>query len=350
MDTLPPRQTSNTPKSHHPPYQKARQTHTNIDMYPGLKADGEIGQTDIRKYFQPLKKPDANRHGECSSPATTPTPQRTNCDQTGATDCSSPSAKVPAESLTSTPDSRQHGKKAPGTHIWARTHNHSSSAVLPKFDPLFDDEQFPHSISPMAPRVTDLVRHSLVPRPLNIKTTTPSTKMTIRSPSETTSSPSSIEEFDTASINEEKRRQVPSFKQTYSSVYSYQETDDGPISPLIALRDPSSMPLRPHRPVNPRSKTEPQLTEACYSDSVIYFLPQISPSSDFADDEREPLIENRYARGIEKDSTGSKTKTEKQTQIIEDIEPAQGDAMVEKSPKISPGKQTSIISIFKPFC
>ncbi|KAL9065684.1 MAG: hypothetical protein Q9161_008070 [Pseudevernia consocians] len=163
----------------------------------------------------------------------------------------------------------------------------------------------------MAPRATDVVRHSLVPKPLNIKMPPPAAE-TSRSPSQTTSSPSSVEDPDAASLDGE-RREAPSFKQTYLSVHSRQHRNGSTVSPLAALRDPGPKPLRERmdRPGTLRSHTGPKLSDHYSTDIDIYFLPKISPTSDSSADEREPLMRTSYPKRMDKASTSNISKAKK---------------------------------------
>ena len=196
----------------------------------------------------------------------------------------------------------------------------------------------------MAPRVPNVVRHSLVPKPLKIRIPPPTAEAS-RSPSQNTSSPSSVEDLDTASLDEE-RREAPSFMQTYSRVHSRHHTNDSPVSPLIALRDPSVNSLRHHRdrPATSRSNTAPKRLEPYPTDSVIYFLPKISPTSDSWADEREPLIKTTYPKPMSKAPIRDKSKAKSRAMKLEDVSPAQiakkKDALKEKDVTVSPGMQT----------
>ena len=312
----------------------------------------EQRQNDIRNYFTPVVKAKMTPHAipsKSNSPAKEPTKIPTapkasrNSSNAIKSQYSDPrtDGEVLAETTTPVPDSQRSGIRVPCNFIRARNHNHANSAFLPNFDPFFDDKGFPHSTSLMAPRVTDVMRHSLVPKPLNIRMP-PFPTETGRSPSETTSSPSSVEEADTASLDEEGR-EVPSFKQTYLSVHSRHRANDGPASPLTALRDPSSKPMRrlPHRPVTLRSKTMPQLSEFENPDSVIYFLPKTSPVSDSSADEREPLKTTRYLKPVDKALRPDLPKSKRQTVKLENAAAAQvekkRDGRSQEAMTISPG-------------
>ena len=351
MDTSPRRQVAHTSqalRSHN----KAGQSQTTIDSYLRPVVKVEQGQNDIRNYFAPVAKAKVTPHGILSKsnspkkiPIKIPTAPKASHNSSNAVESqnSGPrtSAEVLAEITTPVPDSQRSGIRAAGNLIRARNHNHANSAVLPNFDPFFDEKGFPHSTSPMAPRVTDVVRHSLVPKPLNIRMP-PFPAETSRSPSETTSSPWSVEEADTASLDEEGR-EAPSFKQTYLSVHSRRRANDSPVSPLTALRDPSSKPMRrlPHRPVTLRSKTMPQLSEFENPDNVIYFLPKTSPVSDSSADEREPLRTTRYLKPIDKASRPDLPKAKRQAVKLEDVGATQvekkRDGLTQEAMTISPG-------------
>lgn len=352
MDTLPLRQAkTQTSQSQRPRISKVGQSHTTIDLYLRPTAKVKQGQNDIRKYFPPVAETNVISNVENSisgSPVKTPAPSKLNYDDNGATKCQTSALgarpKSPADNIISIPENRKSGYRAPDIFLQPPNHNHAKSAVLPRFDPFFDSEQFPHSTSPMAPRVNEVVRHSLVPKPLNIKMHPPAAE-TSRSPSQTTSSPSSVGDPDTASLDGEGR-EAPSYKQTYLSVHSRQHTNDSPVSPLTALRDPSSKPLRQrtNRPAILRSNTAPKLIESYSSDSVIYFLPKISPSSESSADEREPLMRTSYQKPIEKASIRDIFKAKRQAVKFEGVISAQIDtrkeALKEKTVAASPGMRT----------
>ncbi len=313
MDTLPLQQTRNRSHPHQPSYHKSAQSQATIESYLRPTVTIKQVQNDIRNYFPPVTKVKVIQNSESSklsSPAKLPAISRVSHNENGGvTQAPAPSrdAKMPTENKESFPDSRQYSKKAPRNHI------HSNSAVLPKFDPYFENPRYPHTTSPMAPRVTDVIRHSLIPKPLNIKLPPPPAE-TISSPSYATSSPSSIGDPDTASFDEQ-RHGAPSFKQTYSRVHSRHNTTDSPISPLTALHDPSAESLRQrvHRPATLRAKTMPQLSEPDFTDSVIYFLPNISPTSESSDDDREPLLKRSH-QGV--DQTPVRSALNGKTQAV----------------------------------
>lgn len=348
MDTLPLRQIEKCDsQSQRPPFYKAGQSQTTIDLYLRPIAKAKQDQNDIRKYFLPVVKTKVTSDddfSQSSAPAKMPATPKSSHDDNGSAKCQtparSPSLKSPAECTMTVTEGRQSSKRAPGNFVRASNHNHAKSAVLPRFDPFFDHE-FPHSTSPMAPRVTDIVRHSLVPKPLNVKMPT-LTAETSRSPSQTTSSPSSAGDPDTASLDGE-RREAPSFKQTYLSVHSRQNTNDSPVSPLMALRDPSPRPLRRRidRPATLRFNTVPTLSKPTFTDSVIYFLPQISPTSESSADEREPLIRTGYSKPVEKTSIRDVFRAKRQAVKLENGISAQIDRRKivpkERAVTVSPG-------------
>lgn len=353
MDALPLRhailtttqyQRSNIPRS--------GQSQTTIDLYLRPIAKTKQSQNDIRKYFPPVAKLKLSSNGEFSkprSPPKTPASPKPSHDDgdpaTSQTPGPRPSLKSPAESIERIRESRKYEYRVPGAFVRLGNHNHARSAVLPRFDPYLDCQDFPHSTSPMAPRVTDVVRHSLVPKPLNIKMP-PYTVEASRSPSQTTSSPSSVEDLDTASLDEE-RGEAPSFKQTYLSVHSRHHTNDSPVSPLTALRDSSAKPMRQHmdRPATLRSNTAPKRLEPYPTDSVIYFLPKISPTSDSSADERAPLIKTSYPKPMDKASIRDMSKAKGRAVKLENVSPAQiarkKDALKEREVTVSPGMETS---------
>lgn len=319
MDTLPLRPAIlQNSRSQRPPLPRPGQSQTTIDLYLRPLAKTKQGQNDIRNYFRPVAKTNATPNptlNNATSSTIVPMTPKPSLGISGAANRLLPgqstSLKSPVDHINLIPEGGQSEKRAPGVFIRPRNHQHVNSAVLPRFDPFFDSEEFPHSTSPMAPRVTDVVRHSLVPKPLNIKMPSPAAE-TSRSPSQTTSSPSSVEELDTASFDEE-RREAPSFKQTYLSVHSRQHTNNRPVSPLTALRDPSLKPSRQHmdRPAALRSHTMPKLSEPYSTDSVIYFLPKISPTSDSSADEREPLMRTSYPKRMDRASISDISEAQK---------------------------------------
>lgn len=319
MDTLPLRQTkTRISQSQRPPISKAGQSQTTMDSYLRPVAKVKQAQNDIRDYFSPVTKPKVTSNvefGKARSPANLVVTPKPSHEDNGAVKCQTsgpdPNRESPADGMTSVPKSQRSEKRVPGTFSRAPNHNHVKSAVLPRFDQFFDSEEFPHSTSPMAPRVTEVVRHSLVPKPLNIKMPPPTVEAN-RSPSQTTSSPSSLGDTDTASLDGE-RREAPSFKQTYLSVHSRQNTNDSLVSPLTALHDPGPKPLRPlmDRPATLRSNTAPKLGGLYSTDSIIYFLPESSPTWDSSADEREPLMRTRYPKRMGRFPTRDVSKAKK---------------------------------------
>ena len=358
MDALALRQakTQHSP-SQRPSLHKAGQSQAAIDLYSRPVAKAKHDLNDIRKYFPPVVKTEVASNGKVSksgSPAKRSATPNSHHGNNGAAKCQtpgpSPGFKSPADKMTSFPGSRSSGERAPGILLRARKHNHANSAVLPSFDSLFDNEDFPQSLPPMAPRDTDIVRYSLVPKPLNIKMPSPAAE-TSRSPSQTTSSPSSAGDADTVSLDEQSR-EAPSFKQTYLSVHSRKSTDECPASPLTALRDPNpkSSHQRQHRPGTLRAKTAPKLSEPYSTDSVIYFLPKISPASDSSVDEQEPLMSTNYRKPVHKASMRDVFKAKRQVVSFENVSSAQidrrKDAVENRAVTVSPGKQLhSILTV-----
>lgn len=346
MDTSPLRQAKHTIQPQRLPYHKKAQSQTTIDSYLKPVTKVRQGQNDIRSYFPPVAKTKELQNSEftnSSSLVKTRATSRLSHAHNDATQSQvsvpRPSAKVPVEDIRSIPDGTR-GRTAPGVAIKPRSHTHANSAVLPNFDSLFDNADFPHSTSPTAPRVTNIVRHSLLPKPLNIKIPLPPAEENGISPSQITSSPSSAgdADTDTASLDDEIR-EAPSFKQTYVSVHSRHNTnDDGPISPLMALRDSSLRPLnqRAERPGAPRSKTVPLLSEQGCADSVIYFLPTISPTEESEAEERRSVGKSRYPSSVKK------VKAERQAVGSEEDRLGQmekrGDAERQNAMAVSPGK------------
>ena len=308
--------TSSSPRPQPPPFHKREHSQTTIDAYLKPVAQTEQGLNDIRRYFHPVAKtkvsPDSE-FAESSPLAKMRTTSGRSHDVHDTTRSQTPgasqSAKVAAgENMTLVPDiPPRPQRQAPAIPVRPSiSHKHANSAVLPRFDPFFDTKDFPHSASPMAPRVTDVVRRSLVPRPLNIRLPPPPPPPAAPLPaevsptlSETTSSPSTVAGSDTASFDEgRKHRDAPSFKQTYSRLHTPQNTNEGPSSPLVALRESSAGPWRTRveRPAALRSKTVPHMGEPGWRDSVIYFLPKISPTEDGSGDEGTELEEGGYPR------------------------------------------------------
>ena len=348
MDTSALQQAKHAIQPQRLPHHKKAQSQTTIDLYLKPITKVRQGQSDIRIYFPPVAKAKVVPNSEFTNSSFLVKTRATSGlshEHNGATQCQtsgpSASAKAPVENIASIRDGPRPSKLAPGVGVRPRNHTHANSAVLPMFDPFFDNADFAHSTSPMAPRVTDAVRHSLLPKPLNIKIPqSPATERGI-SPSQITSSPSSAGDADTASLDGE-RREAPSFKQTYVGVHSRHNTAEGPISPLMALRDSSLRPLnqRGERPGAMRSRTMPLLSEPDYADSVIYFLPQVSPTEESEVEERKPLRETRYPK------SGKKAKAERNTMGVEDPGHGQmerrGDAAKQNAMTISPGKLTYI--------
>lgn len=349
MDALPLRQ-AKIPTSLYQqlPPAKAGQSQTTIDLYLRPSAKVTQGQNDIRRYFHPVPRTKVSSNGETgktSSPTKKPVmPTGTDGAAKIPTLGLSPSLRSAADSIPYLARNRMTAERAPGPFARLGNHSHSRSAVLPRLEPFFDNEEFPNPIAPMAPRVPDVVRHSLVPKPLKIRMPPPTAEAS-RSPSQNTSSPSSVEDLDTASL-EEERREAPSFKQTYSRVHSRHHTNDSPVSPLIALRDPSVNSLRQYRdrPATLRSNTAPKRLEPYPTDSVIYFLPKISPTSDSSADEREPLIKTSLPKPMNKPSITDRSNAKSRAVKLQDVSPAQiakkKDALKEREVTVSPGMQT----------
>lgn len=175
MDTPPLRQAKHTIQPQRLPYHKKAQSQTTIDFY--LKPVRKViqGQNDIRNYFPPVAKTKELQNSEftnSNSLVKTRATSRLSHEHNDATQSqasvSRPSAKGPVEIKRSIPDGTR-GKTAPGVAIKPRNHTHANSAVLPDFVSLFDNADFSHSTSPMVPRATNIVRHSPLPKPLNIK-------------------------------------------------------------------------------------------------------------------------------------------------------------------------------------
>lgn len=328
----------------HHPSSKANQSQTTIKSYLRPIPKAKQGQNDIRKYFPPVARTKASSNGEtrtASSPAkmpATPKPSpRTNGADKFQTLDMRPSIRSTADSLPYINESRVTEERPPGTFVRVGKHNHARSAVLPRLESFFDGEEFPHLTSPR----TDVVRHSLVPKPLNIKMPPPAAEAS-RSPSQSTSSPSSVEDLDTASLDGE-RREAPSFKQTYLSVHSRHHGRDSSVSPLTALRDSNVSSLRQNRdrPATLRSNTAPKRLEPYPTDSVIYFLPEISPTSASSADELEPLIKNNYPKRKDKALIRDMYKAKSPAVKLESISPAhvtrKKEALKEREVTVSPG-------------
>ena len=325
------------------PYHKKEQSQTTIDVYLKPVTKVKPDQNDIRIYFPPIAKTNVKPNSGFTNSnclekvrATAGPTHNYNGEIQRKTSGAKSNVETPVESPRPIVDSSETNWKAPARPL---NHKHTNSAVLPKFDTFFDTKDFPHSNSPMAPRVTDVVRHSLVPRPLNIRLPPPPPAETSPSPSETTSSPSTVGDPDMVPLDEEEEQlHVPSFKQTYSHVHSRQNTtDDGAGSPLMALRDPYAGPWRRRmdRSAALRSKTVPQLSQSGCRDSVIYFLPKISPTSDESDDEGTSLKTTGFTRAVDNG------KEERADLRFEDA----GSAQREKKQKdltMSPGMRSCI--------
>ena len=331
MDTIPlPRSRGQVDPSPRIPFHKAAQSQATIDRYLGPIVKAKLGQNDIRRYFPPVTGSTVAQGREVGRPSS---PLKNAVVATQST--------FDFDSTASNSDSRSYVHKASDILPRLPYHSHSNSAVLPRFDPFFDNEDFLHSTSPMAHRVTDVLRRSLLPKPLNIKMPPHPPAETCRSPSETTSSPSSLGDPDSASSDEETR-EAPCFKRTYMSVHSRQNTNDSPISPLNALRDPKPLRQRVDRPATLRSNTMPQLSGSDHVDSVIYFLPTFSPTYESSDDEREPLVRTRYAEQMDDvSSSRHRSKDWRQAARLDCVGPDEVnqrlDSPKEKTDKISPG-------------
>lgn len=298
MDT---RRTKNDFQPRGPPH-KATKSQPTIDSYIRPVTRARHGQNDIRSYFPPVKSTAAipgGTYSKSDSPRELPALSETHHgkDAKLSTSRRSPSPESSINSIKSTPESQHPDKRDAGILLRPRKEHYVRSPLVPRYDSLFGDYEFPRSASSMAPREADVVRHSLVPKPLNIKPHPPPAE-TSPSPSQTTSSPSSAGISDATSLDGEVdgKREAPSFKQTYSRVHSRQNTNDGRLGPLTALPDPPSKnPLRQQRmrrPTHLRSNTAPELLDPSSTDSVVYFLPTISPASDSSaeNDERAPLM------------------------------------------------------------
>ncbi|KAM0804555.1 hypothetical protein BDR22DRAFT_960160 [Usnea florida] len=303
-----------------PPVDKSTRSQPTIDLYLRPIAKNRRGVNDIRNYFPPAVKPKGSSNGQSSnfsSPAKiqeNPKPKHAEIVTTNLySTASGPNFKSPVKSKTDVNEGDGQGERPPARSTRVSNHNHATSAVLPGFDPFFNREGFLHSAPPMAPRVTDFVRQSLVPKPLNIKTPPPIAK-TNRSTGHDISSTSSARNPDAASLKEE-RREAPMIKQTYLSVHSRQNNNESLIGPLTAFPDSTPNPLRHNmeRPIALRSNTTSKLGEAPYSDNIIYFLPETSPKSDQSVDEREPSRKSSYPKRMDKAPIKEASKTKKPT-------------------------------------
>lgn len=315
MNNSPSRQAKHAFHPQRLPYHKKEHSQTTIDLYLKPVSKGGRSPNDIRNYFTPVAKTKSSPNSELNISnshikiqATTQPSQNGN----GAAKCQSPgfspSAKVPVETTGSIPEIPAHPANS-AAPLTPRNHKHANSAVLPNVDPFFaNGDDFPHSVSPMAHRVRDVSgRHSLIPKPLNIRMPPVSPvgePMSKFSPSETTTpSPSSV---DTASsLDEEKAWKAPSFRKTYLGVHDTgRRTGESPgSSPLVALRDrsrgTSGGSRRVERPAALRAKTAPQMEGRGYASndhSVIYFLPKISPTEESEVEDVDYDVEGRGAR------------------------------------------------------
>ena len=308
--------TTEDTKSLQAPVNKSGRSQPTIDLYLKPIAKNKRTVNDIRNYFPPAVKTKGSSNGNSGPPVRMPgNPKPKHAEIMTAnlySTASGPNFKSPVKSEAFVIESHDRGEKPPVRSTRVSNHNHATSAVLPGFDPFFNREGFLHSAPPMAPRVTDFVRHSLVPKPLNIKTP-PAIAETSRFPSQATST-SSARDPHIVSF-EANRREVPTFKQTYLSVHSRQNTNESLIGPLTAFRDPTPKPLRQHlgRPIALRSNTTSKLGEAPYSDNIIYFLPETSPKSDDSADEREPSRKSSYPKQMDRAPFKESTKNKKPT-------------------------------------
>lgn len=77
----------------------------------------------------------------------------------------------------------------------------------------------------------------------------------------------------------------------------HHSTNESPGSPLVALREQSRGPLGEiRRPAALRAKTVPQMEGRRYDDSVIYFLPKISPTEE--SEVEDVAVGGRGTRGV----------------------------------------------------
>ena len=332
------------------PVNRSGRSQPTIDLYLKPIVKNRRGVNDIRNYFSPAVKSKGlsnGQSGNSSAPATIPgNPNPKPAEIVTAnlySTASGPNFKSPVKSKADVIESHGQGETPPARSTRVSNHNHATSAVLPGFDPFFNREGFLHSAPPMAPRVTDFVRHSLVPKPLNIRTPPPIAETSISS-SQATSSKSSGRATNIASF-EEKRREATSFKQTYFSVQSRQNTNESLIGPLTAFHDPTPKPLRHYmeRPVALRSNTTSKLGEAPYSDNIIYFLPETSPKSDQSADEREPLRKSSYPKRMDRALVKEASKTKMPTLDLGDSRPNEANGRkgvaINGAVVISPGGQ-----------
>ena len=331
------------------PVNKSGRSQPTIDLYLKPIARKTRGVNDIRNYFPPAVKPKGSSNdqsGNSGAVAKIPgNPKPKHAEIVTAnlySTASGPNFKSPVKSEACVIENHAQEEKPPARSIRISNHNHATSAVLPGFDPFFNREGFLHSAPPMAPRVTDFVRHSLVPKPLNFKTAPPIAETSTPS-CQATSSQSGARDPHTASF-EEKRREASSFKQTYLSVHSHQNANESLIGPLTAFRDPMPKPLRHYveRPIALRSNTTSKLGEAPYSDNIIYFLPETSPKSDQSVDEREPSRKSSYPKRMDKAPIKEASKTKKPTLDLGNSRPnkANGKGVtIDGAVAISPGGQ-----------
>ena len=332
------------------PVNQTGRSQPTIDLYLRPIAKNRRNVNDIRNYFPPAIKTKGSSNGQpgnSSSPAKVPGNPKPKHAEIVTTNlystASGPNFKSPVKSKAGDIESHGQGDRPPARSTRVSNHNHATSAVLPGFDPFFNREGFLHSAPPMAPRVTDFVRHSLVPKPLSFRTPPPIAE-TSTSTSQGTSSTSSVEDPDTTSFGEGKR-EAPTFKQTYLSVHSRQITNESLIGPLTAFRDPTPKPLRHHmeRPIASRSNTTSKLGEAPYSDNIIYFLPETSPKSDQSVDERKTLKKSSYAKRMDKASVKKASKTKKPTLDLRESRPNKTNGReavaIDGTVAISPGGQ-----------
>ena len=329
------------------PVNKPGRSQPTIDLYLRPIAKNRPGVNDIRNYFPPVKTKGSS-NGESSKVSSLaeiqedPKPKHTEIVTTNLySTASGPNFKSPVKSKADVNKGHGQDERPPARSIRVSNHNHATSAVLPGFDPFFNREGFLHSAPPMAPRVTDFVRQSLVPKPLNIKTPPPIAK-TSKSTSQDTSSTSSARNPDAAAL-EEERREAPIFKQTYLSVRSRQNTDESLIGPLTAFPDstPNSLSQNMERPIALRSNTTSKLGEAPYSDNIIYFLPETSPKSDQSADEREPSRKSGYPKRMDKVPIKEASNTKKPTLDLGGSNPSKANGRkavaIDGAVAISPG-------------
>lgn len=142
----------------------------------------------------------------------------------------------------------------------------------------------------------------------------------------------------------------------------HHRTSESPASPLVALRDrsrgtlsgsssSSSSSRRVERPAALRAKTMPQMEERRYGgndNSVIYFLPKISPTeeSEVEDIEGRGARRGMFEEGVMRGREGAR-RGGKFDKVGELQTERRRDAVGQKDMGVSPGMENRIFHVLK---